>query len=238
MSIDVVYILGAGSMWANNEIKFSLRSVEMHLQDYGHIFVIGTKPHFLNSLVTEIPYKDAHKNKARNIMAKIYRAACDERISSEFMLFNDDYFLLQPFSAVNYPYYYKGTLQHAVEVNTGEYEKHCLATMEILQRSGLGTLNFDTHKPILYNKEKVKLLYSQLPHDVPFGYVAKSTYCNFYSLPGILETDCKISHPHGIERIRSLNHGRQMFSTGDRALGLPMQKYLKELYPNKSRYEL
>ena len=37
--IDVVYVLGTGSKWHNNEIRFSLRALEKNLRDYRHIYV-------------------------------------------------------------------------------------------------------------------------------------------------------------------------------------------------------
>ncbi len=44
--IDLVYILGKGSKWSDNEIRFSLRSIEKYF-DYRKIFIIGEKPESL-----------------------------------------------------------------------------------------------------------------------------------------------------------------------------------------------
>jgi len=235
---DIVYLLGPGSTLGNMEIKNSLRSLELFCKDYRNVFVIGTKPHFLNENVIEIPYKDIYRNKARNIAAKINRAAMDERVSENFMVFNDDYFLLKEISAVNYPYYWKCDLKRSLELNIGEYEKHIKATLDLLQNSNHYTTNFDSHYPIIYNKETVKFLYQNLSWNIPFGYIFKSLYCNYLEITGEYLQDCKISHPYTINQLKQINAERHMFSIEDKAVNVHMSRYIKELYPNKSKFEL
>lgn len=238
MKNDLVYILGTGSAWQNNEIRYSLRSVEMFLQDFGNVYIIGNRPTWFNEHVIEIPAKDLHKNKARNIMEKIYIACCDPRISENFMLFNDDYFLLKNISAINYPYYYKCDLNYTVKVNVGEYQHHAQATLDLMLANNLPIFNFDSHYPIIYNKTKFRTLVEKLNLNIPYGFIARSTYCNYYGIKGFEKPDCKISHPYRIERIQQLNEHRECFSTSEQAINLAMQKYLKQLYPNKSKYEI
>ena len=115
--LDLVYILGRGSNWQNNELRYSLRSVEKFVTGIRNVFIIGEKPSFINDQVIHIPYKDVYTNKARNIMAKILRACNDSRMTKNFMLWNDDYFAIQPFSAIDYPYYFKCDLHHSVRIN-------------------------------------------------------------------------------------------------------------------------
>lgn len=235
---DIIYILGNGSISGNFEIKYSLRSIEQHLKEYRNVFIIGTKPYFLNDKAIEVPFKDSYANKARNIMAKILRAANDTRITNEFLLFNDDYFLLQDVLAPNYPYYYKGTLQHAVEVNIGEYSKHCQSTLDALIEKKCDTKNFDAHYPIIYNKRNFIKMVENFNWNKPFGNVVKSTYCNWLEVEGIFKEDCKISHPYGTPAIKALNEGRIIFSTGEKGLNNAMKKYLQELFPDKSSFEI
>ena len=39
--MDVVYILGKGSVWKDNEIRYSLRSIEKHLTGFDRVFIVG-----------------------------------------------------------------------------------------------------------------------------------------------------------------------------------------------------
>lgn len=235
--MDIVYLLGRGTCCNYCELKYSLRSLEANLTDYNNVFIIGEKPFFLSEKVTVIPYQDIHKNKARNIMNKVYRAAIDERISSDFMVWNDDYFLLKKTSAHNYPFYYKNTIPEAIQRNIGEYEKHLTQTFNVLRAHGLPVLNFDSHYPIIYNKEKFLDMVARYDWEVPFGMVLKSMYCNTHKIQGEFLLDCKISHPYNIKQINALNKDRHLFSIADAAYNIYMKRFLNDLFPQKSKYE-
>ena len=49
--IDVVYILGDGSKWGNNEIKYSLRSLEKYGKNIRDVYICGNKPYFVNNKI-------------------------------------------------------------------------------------------------------------------------------------------------------------------------------------------
>jgi hypothetical protein len=49
--IDIVYVLGTGSNWSDNEIRFSLRSVFKNLTNIGQIFIVGEKPAGLKGFI-------------------------------------------------------------------------------------------------------------------------------------------------------------------------------------------
>src|SRR5690349_20419873 len=114
MAIDVVYPLGKGSRWKNNEIKYSLRSVEKHLQNYGKVFVIGEKPNFLAN-VNHIPAEDKHPIPDSNIFEKLKTACETKEISDTFLFFNDDHYLLEDFDAEKFPYFYHGTMAEYIK---------------------------------------------------------------------------------------------------------------------------
>jgi hypothetical protein len=48
--LDLVYTLGTGSQWQNNEIRFSIRSIIKNLTGYRNIYIIGETPNFLAPL--------------------------------------------------------------------------------------------------------------------------------------------------------------------------------------------
>lgn len=236
--IDVVYILSKGSIWQDNEILYSLRSVEKHLKNFRKVFVIGYKPNFFNQNVIEIPYKDIFSNKSRNIMAKIHRAASDERISENFILFNDDYFLLQDTDAPTYPYYYNNGIKETMERQFNNYRYYVKETLQVLKSANKTTLHFDLHKPIVYNKEMFKTMVGEYNWDIPRGYIVKSLYCNHFNLPGTLAQDHKINYPYRGEMLPKVNQNQPMFSIADKALTPTMKKYIQNLYPNKSKFEI
>jgi hypothetical protein len=235
--IDVVYLLGKGSKWSDHEIRYSLRSLEKHGHDFRKVFVIGHKPDFLNEKIIHVPYQDVYSNRSRNIMAKIHWMAGDPRMTQEFMVLNDDYFFLQDFSCINYPYYYKCDLKQSVAIQQNEYTKYCLATLKVLTEAGLNTKNFDTHLPITYNKLKFRNMCAKYNWHIPHGYIVRSMYCNHYGIEGVLREDVKISHPYNLKQLEAMNEHRPMFSTGDNAMNNAMKTFIYHKYPKKSMYE-
>lgn len=236
-------MLGKESKWGDREIKYSVRSVEKYLQNYGKIFIIGEKPHFFNDQIIHIPFNDIYGNKARNIMCKINRSASDKRVSNKFMLFNDDYFLLKQTDAPTYPYYYKNTLKEALEKNINNYEftQHLRSTQGVLSLAGHTLNNFDSHYPIIYSKVGVKKVIEQYNWNIPFGYIFKSLYCNTLKIKGEFKPDCKIDHPHVFDSYKNVIKDWDMFSIGDGCLRgnvKSLEQLMFSLYPNKSKYEL
>lgn len=232
--VDVVYILGNGSKWSNREIFYSVRSVEKHLKHYRKIFVVGTKPVFFGPNVIEIPYDDMFGNKARNIMAKVHRAASDHRVTNNFLLLNDDYFLLKDVDARFYPYIYKCQLEESIKINAqmgnGEYLDHLTATLKLLRLMDLPTKNFDTHFPILYNKKKFREVCARYNWSVTAGYILKSVYCNSLHIEGEQRIDCKISHPHIYWD--ELTNNLEVLSIGDRSATKALARFLHSHFPN------
>lgn len=236
--IDVVYILGNGSQWQDNELRLSLRSLQENVSGIGKVFLIGHKPAFINDNVIHIPYKDVFSNKARNIMSKVYRAAGDERLSEKFMFWNDDYFAMKPFKASNYPYYYKCDLRHSVMINRGEYKLHCEATMKVLLDNNLAIKNFDCHYPIIYHKGLLREMIDKFDWETKYGYILRSMYCNFWGISGEMKQDCKTNTSLPAPHIHKQVEGNHFLSLGENGLNAAMKEYLKKRFPIKSIYEL
>lgn len=234
--IDVVYVLGKGSLWDNNELKYSLRGVEKHISG-GNIFIVGDKPGWITNVI-HIPFPDNHRlNKERNIFDKICAACTDDRASDDFLFMNDDHFALADFNALDLPYYHREPLDQFVKGKTTTYKVSAYNTMMALKRKGHSSLNYDVHTPIIYNKEKFLQL-KQYDWNIRNGYIIKSLYCNTHSIPGQLINDCKIQEPLTIEGYRQRVEGRSFFSIGDPAITPTFKRFMDELYPDKSKFEL
>ncbi len=233
---------GFGSRWNDTELRFCLRSIEQHLSGYGDIFIIGHKPSWLIN-VHHVHFRDNTKVMAKegNIFRKVMLAAVLRAVTPDFLFFNDDHFLLQPFDAASFPYHYSGTLQDQAERND-LYGNTVRNTLRLLRwhkdgESPWPLPNYDTHCPILYNSYKFKKL-AVANFDIDYGYCIKTLYCDMNDIKGEPYPDLKINtpvqHPSEIHRMIK---GRPYFSIGDKATGEPMLKTLQTLYPRKSSYE-
>lgn len=233
--IDVVVPLGNGSRWHDNELRYCLRSIEQHLKGYGEIFIIGEKPEWLTNII-HIPFKESSNTKyrERNIYEKIIVACADIRLGKRFIFFNDDHYLLQDIKADEFPYHYKGAMEGNANNRraTDPYGNTLRNTLKVTSNQ---VNNYDTHCPIVYDKELFATSVGRLDWVVPFGYAIKTVYCYYNGITGEYYEDCKAGL-QGVEQLREIVKDRLYFSTAPK-MGKALKMFLEELYPNKSKYE-
>ena len=233
MNILIPYI---NSTWAGTELKYALRSIEKHVQ-FDRVFIIGDKPDWLCN-VTHIPFKDNPniESKERNIMQKILEA-CKTDISQKFLFSNDDIFILKDIPN-DYPAYYSGLLPYHKGDKLGAYKTSTNNTINVLQENALTTMNFDIHRPCIYDKDFFPEVMSRYDWRKPYGYVIKSLYFNSIDAEIKQAGDLKISMQLPFHRLRKTVEGQDIFSIGDRAIGLPMKKLLDLYFSEPSKFEL
>lgn len=223
------------SPWAGEELRYALRGIEKHVKDLDEVWVIGDKPKWLTG-VNHIELAD-HPDirfKERNIMSKVreYFKHCD----GDVLFTNDDIFLMKDIVASEYPYYYNrplvrhGGAQSAYKISQNN-------TRDVLDHFQLRILNFDIHVPIRYNKDAFLSIMDGVDWNIPYGYVIKSLYTNFLEIDGVEHPDLKINAQKPYFALRRMISEADVFSIGDRTLGVPLKKVLIELYPEKSKYE-
>jgi len=254
--IDVVYVLGRGSRWEDNELRFSLRSVHKHLQNVGTVFVVGERPRF-NHYVREpmawerpfdgqralfhVPFPDLHHNKERNIYEKVLHACSLRFVSSPFLFMNDDHFLLQDFDADTFPDFHKADLSVAAQAMPGysSYRQTLEHTREVLVERGLPTANFDVHCPIRYDAERFRAVMPTYDWTHPRAFAVKSLYGNSVGLAGTLQRDGKFSFvPTDQRMLVEYVRDRPFFSVGDHAVNEHLADFLLGLYPDPSPWEV
>lgn len=224
----------------HKELIYAIRSLEKNLKGIGDIFVVGTIIKPLKGL-KYIQCKDepTSKFKERNIYRKILAAIAHPEVTEDFVVSNDDIYLLNEFDANNLPYFHKNSLEDTMAKNIGDYRKSVNHTRKYLLKNEKPTLDFDTHFPIIYNKKKFidTFVCNDVNWDQPFGYVIKSFYTNSLEIKGEFGGDCKIHHSMSYNELKNKIGTKSFFSTSDRSLNDDMIKLLNELYPDKSKFE-
>lgn len=233
MPPDLVYILGHGSKWQNNEIRYSLRSAAKNLP-HGKVFVIGCKPEFLN--VEHIPAPDPYDHKTKNAIFKMLLACLNPAVSDPFILMNDDFFVLKPMPEV-VPYSLGPLQKYIAEHKTqrGYYFQGNIDTMQALREAGIANpLSYEVHWPIVFEKKKLLGLIRTLDWQQT-GYLLRSVYYNVYPPHKIEQVpDVKAYH---IEDLKRLKNGR-LISTNDRVvLHHEFQEWISDKFPEPSPYE-
>lgn len=222
---SVVYALGNKSRHQNIEIRFSLRSVEKHLQGFLDVWIVGERPDFLQN-INHISATDPHEVPDRNIMEKIKLACLHPEISDPFLFFNDDHYLLSDFKADEFPYYYDMTIWDKIKKRGYDsYGQRMQNTMKHLQMNGKQTKNFDIHTPILYGKQEFIDIVTTVDWEKKHGFVIKSLYANSLNIEGTYLKDCKHNYPC-----------QPIYSTFPK-IPNNIQKFLFEKFPEKSNFE-
>lgn len=181
--MDALYYIGGGSMRHNIELRLSLRALEANGKNIDRVFVVGNKPEFLNNKAEYIWVEDKYQW-WRNAYEKT-KAAIEAGISEEFLLMNDDFFMLESFDAEKYPFYYRGNLP---ESGGRVYTDVLASTRKILEREGKGIKHFGVHCPMRINGKQYLEL-EKYKHE-PFS--ARCLYGNLF-----VKNARKIGDPKG-----------------------------------------
>ncbi len=236
--MDVVYILGEGSKWDNNEIRYSIRSLERHLKGLHHIFIIGRCPEFLKH-VHHIPAEDTHKYKQPNILKKVMLACSEPDITENFLFMNDDHFLNAEFDIKTFPFYYKNLLEDNIRDREWDdtFRRSMVNTLVNLQNQRITPIyNYDTHTPIIYNKTGLRRMMQYVDPTLPDGYSIKSLYGNMMVVDGVHEVDCKLGRTCNYQTAMKKIKEAKIFSTSD-TVGKDVREVIQMLYPDKSTFE-
>lgn len=243
-TVDVVYVLGTGSKWNNNEIRFSLRSLEKNLKNFGRVFIVGECPDFLQNVI-HIPARDIFNpqvNADGNIINKVLTACADLRLSNNFLFINDDHLVIKPIDVNAVPPLHKGDMRtYKPEYwKLNDWRSRLKRTMEELQRQGQMTLHFDCHTPILFNKQDFQQIMQLFAWHTDIGFTMKSLYGNIvYAENNVNLTNQKrtIFRNFTLEEINKRLEEPTFMSFNDDGLNNSLKWWLIDNFRSRSRFE-
>lgn len=242
-SIDVVYVLGTGSRWSDNELRFSLRSLEKNLKEFRNIYVVGECPGFLQNVI-HVPAVDIFEpavNADGNIITKVLEACECMELSDDFLFINDDHLVLQPVAAADVPALHHGDMTtFAPDYWTLNYWRGRLKrTMQVLREHNYTTFHFDCHTPIVFNKQSFPEIMGRFNYSEGAGYTMKSLYGNVMYPDGEFLTDQKkkIFKNYRLDEIRGMLTGPMFMSFNDPGLNQALKWWLIDTFYVRSRYE-
>lgn len=178
--MDVLYYIGGGSSHNNDELRFSLRSLEENCKDVGKVWIVGNRPAFLRNV--EYLWVEDKFKWWKNAFVKV-KAAIEAGISDEFLLMNDDFFMLKPFEASKYPFYHRGEMPSE---GKSDWAKVIVNTRKYLEKIGATTFHYGVHCPMRIEGKK----YLELEKHLTEPLSARCLYGNLYC-KGRKITDCK-----------------------------------------------
>lgn len=240
--MDILYTLGRGSIWQNNELRYSLRSIDKYGKNVRRIYIVGDfLPSFVNQAeVTFIKCEQPYKDKFHNILYSILYACEHSDIAEDFLLSSDDHFYLRAVDFDDYPYWLKSEELPNADCQTG-YKRHLWETRRLLELHGYEYKNYAqhcnthfvksvllAHKDIIEESFKVEkgveatcLMLNILQKERPFQYIERK--------------DIKLKTERG-SQITSAIRERDCFSISDRVIDL-VKPILESKFCQPCRYE-
>lgn len=226
--MDYVYICRPGD---NEELRYSIRSVRKNAS-YNNIWVVGGKPDWYYGNFVEV---EDVGNKFENIRGCYKAISQIGAISNEFVLMNDDFFILKPVGIM--PVFHGGPLIDKIERynNNGaatKYTRILLDAHKKMQKMRIkDPLDYDIHVPMVIDKKKIKDF-------IDLSLAPRSMYGNMFSVGGNNIKDVKIYNTKKM-KFNSIDSYQDLpfLSTEDESFKNILE-FLKQMFPNKSMYEL
>lgn len=224
----------------NEELRFVLRSVAQNLP-HRKIFLAGFTPDWVQnveSINVEIPEGLKYSKSAANT-----KAAClDPRVSDDFILFNDDFFVMKPVEEIT-PVH-RGPVKkfHALYATLNHRYRNyrdgigrVRKILEVLGFNDKEVLSYELHVPMIFNKAKRLEVYD-IQDRYPAGDLALHTntiYGNIFGIGGEYTKDVKYYEIDSEPDIQAafISSGDESFAHG--LIG----DYVRAAFPDPCKYE-
>lgn len=216
---DVVYILGDGSRHNNDEIRYSLRSLDRWARNVGNVFIVGSDTGFPVENTTFIPHPDAMGMYSKNCIDKIYHAA-DVVQTERFVIMMDDVFFLREVDMDTLPRYRRPyDLADKPPADANNWHRCIVETRAALDAAGKPIKNYAHHAPIPCTRTLWRSLtpWWTLAMYLPHGLSWMSVLGNCGDC-GVEYPDCKIDSALSADEIERRIAGRPHWSIGDGAV--------------------
>jgi len=188
--MDIVYLVKVNTKSNGNDLRYSLRSLKNIPHD--KVILVGEKPDWVTN-VTFIPVEQTDIKKA-NIENNLRAAIESELVSDDFVLMNDDFYIMKPISEI--PNLNFGPMADVIQMYDDRYPdgSDYMRTMkaqyaELLASGYENPLSYELHVPMMMNKQKAKAFFTEITEPV---YQFRSFYSNFINAGGISVPDVKV----------------------------------------------
>lgn len=233
MPRDIVYLVGPGE--ANESLRYSLRSLAN--LPHGRVWIVGHCPAWVEG-VQFLPLAQRGPKHANTWASLEYLG---KKGPEDFYLFNDDYFVLEPQTAV--PVFHRGSLQERVAYYDrkpglrawAQRGRHTLEAFRRLDFDLSSLRSYELHLPIPLRRSElagaVEMLHQVRVLDPQF-YMKRTWVANWANLGGASRADCKVHSKWGNATLRG-----DFLSTSDPAWSGSTGAALRVRFPEPSPYE-
>ena len=230
--MDIVYVVKDAVY--NEELRYSLRSVEKNFP-HRKVWLYGGRPIGVHPDERVIVIQEG-KRKWDRVRNMLYKIATNDDITEDFVLFNDDFFVMKP--VIDLPIFADGTLEKLcarIELANGnrqtQYTHELKRTIQWLWDNKCDTMNFELHLPMMFNRGMLKDLIEKTPEQRG----TRSLYGNVFFLEDgtVSHKDVKI-----YDSMTAPNEDCDFLSTDDESFrNGKVGEFIRGRFPDKSKFE-
>lgn len=226
---DVVYILKDRP--GTEELRYSLRSIEANM-DHGKVwFYCGCPEGFKPDV--HVPHVQKGATKWERVRSSLVEICKNEKISKQFWLFNDDFYIMQPMQKAEN--FHRGLLaDHIRDIerrhcggSTG-YTRNLRICEDQLRQAGMTTLDYAIHLPMLVDRAKALEALEMFPRCPMF----RSLYGNYAQIGGTFHKDVKTT-----DQDKVIPEDADFFSTSNKAFRGSVADQMAQRFPDPCRFE-
>lgn len=191
--MDFVYICKDGD---NEELRYSIRSVVKNCNP-NNIWVVGGKPDWYAGNYISV---DQKYSKYKNAFINFKTIVNTGKISEDFILMNDDFFITKPIKKI--VSYYNGTLQNKIDayervLGRNSYVNRLKMTQDRLMQNKINDpLNYELHVPMKISKNNFDNVLN-MNHNLLY----RSIYGNIYDEEKEEMIDVKVYQSENFEEL-------------------------------------
>lgn len=223
----VVYPVRAGE---NESLRYALRTLAN--LNHGEVFIVGDAPSWVTNV--NVIAGNRFETKQRNVFDNV-RLACEHPdVPERFLMMNDDFFLLRPYSPM--VEFRSRLTDHIHSLRTGQrcswWEQSLRNTLACLPPEP-APLSYELHKPFIVERDKMREALDEVadfsPDNPPQW---RTVYGNRWRIGGKQSTDCKVYARPGPGW-----HGWTLLSCNEQSFAV-VRMLLAQRFPNPSPYEV
>ncbi len=230
-NLDIIYFVKDGH-FDNKELRLSLRSVDANMP-HRRVWIFGGCP---VNVVPDVRVRVDQIGKTKwDKVRAMFRMACENKeITDNFILFNDDFYVMKPTSKIET--LYRCTLDKHIEILknscNGKMNEYTRLLKNARDMLGENSLSYELHTPFIFNKKKLLNILDKYPD----MHCMRTMYGNLYKIGGTQSSDVKMfTYNPGFDYKKT-----RFLSTDDGMVNINNDawRYLRAQFPRKSRFEI
>lgn len=230
-----------GSRWQNNELRFSLRSLDrffrLHSGAHPKVFILTTAhiPFLRHEHLTVLPVKGYIQ-----AVQTAWSLAREHSPTGDYIWMNDDIgFMCPTVPSDLFPAIHTGPMapnRGEARTEVGGWRFKLIKVRDRLAGMGLRPFNFSTHSPYLFNADKMEMVCALF--GMQYKTPLETAYFNYWSshIPNRRSDNRFVRHQSKSELPLDFT-GRRFYNYADGGLNDLLKGFLHGMFPNPSRYE-